>query len=261
MADAHIRRPPAPRPEERAKSLTQRRGPATLVPSSALDEPTSVAPRLHHVHADGSVSLLIDAEHPLVATARKAPRGDLAVMCELADLAPVELREPVRGLLWITGWLRALTPDTARARALWIAQERPAGELLDVGHGAALLCLHPASLVLADGEGSHSIQPHAFAAAQPDPFSRWETAWLRHLEDDHSDVVELLTKHVPEELRGGRIRPLSLDRFGLKLRVEAETGDHDVRLAFARPAANQQDVAAELRRLAGCPFLAHTRRE
>lgn len=261
MAVTEIRRPPAPRPEERAKSLAVRRGPAALVPSTGAEDSPAITPRLHHVHADGSVSLLVDEDHPLVASARSAPRGDLAVMCEIADLAPVALREPVRGLLWMTGWLRALSPETARARAGWIAQEHPAASLLDIGHGATLLCLHPASVVLADGEGTHSIAPHTFAAARPDPFSRWEGAWLAHLESDHSDVVDLLTKHLPQRLRGGRVRPLGLDRFGLRLRVESETGDHDVRLAFARPAATEQDVAAEFRRLVGCPFLAQSQPE
>ncbi|MGH3515889.1 MAG: DUF2470 domain-containing protein [Haloechinothrix sp.] len=263
MAGARTRRPPAPHAAERAKSIAVRRGPATLVPSSGARDvdPVAVAPTLHHVHPDGSVSVLLDGDHPLVAAARSAPRGDLAVMCELADLAPVELREPTRGLLWITGWLRALNPSAARARALLIAETDPLGGLLDVGHGAALLCLYPASLVLSDGEGTHSIRPHIFAGAQPDPFSRWETRWLRHLECDHADVLELLAKHVPEKLRGGRIRPLGLDRFGLRLRIESEAGDHDLRLAFTRPASTEHHVAAELRRLVGCPFMtaAHPR--
>ena len=53
-------------------------------------------------------------DHPLVGQASDA---DVAVMLELADRAPVELREPVRGLLWITGWLRPLTDLAARTRA------------------------------------------------------------------------------------------------------------------------------------------------
>lgn len=260
MTETPARRPPTPSAAERAKSIAVRQGPTTLVPSGTGTDPVAVAPRLHHVQCDGSVSLLLDDDHPLVSAARLAPQGDLAVMCELADLAPVDLREPTRGLLWITGRLRALSAEAARWRAVRIAEDRPAGALLDVGHGGTLLCLHPASVVLADGEGTQSIRPDAFAAAEPDPFSRWETHWLRHLEADHSDVVGLLAKHVPAELRGGRVRPLGLDRFGLRLRIEAKAGDHDLRLAFARPARTQEDVAAELRRLVGCPFLARIAR-
>ncbi len=39
-------------------------------------------------------------------------------MIELTDTAPVALRRPIRGLLWITGWLRALDPEPARRVAL-----------------------------------------------------------------------------------------------------------------------------------------------
>ena len=77
----------------------------------------------------------------------------------------------------------------------------------------------------------------------------------RHLESDHSDVVGQLAKHLPANLREDRIRPLGLDRFGLRLRVESDTGDHDVRLAFSRSVDSPLQLAMELRRLVGCPFL------
>ncbi|KAA9166811.1 DUF2470 domain-containing protein [Amycolatopsis acidicola] len=212
-----------------------------------------VTPELHHVHASGSVSVLLREDHPLLARATDA---EVAVMFELADHAPVQLREPVRGLLWITGWLRPLSAAAARARAVAIAETRPDPRLLDLGHGASLLRLTPASLVLADAEGTHSLRPHMFGAASPDPFHDYETNWLRHLEHEHADVVDQLARHLPEELRTGHIRPLGLDRFGLRLRVESDSGDHDVRLAFERPVLTPAQLAVELRRLVGCPFLA-----
>jgi hypothetical protein len=49
---------------------------------------------------------------------------------------------------------------------------------------------------------------------------------------------------------------LGLDRFGLRLRVEATDTDHDVRIAFSRPVVSAKELAVELRRLVGCPFLA-----
>jgi hypothetical protein len=71
-------------------------------------------------------------------------------------------------------------------------------------------------------------------------------------------VVSMLAKHLPEELRGGHVRPLGLDRFGLRLRVEAVDTDHDVRIAFSRPVESSEQLSVELRRLVGCPFLART---
>lgn len=257
MTETSTRRPPAPTAAERAKTIAKRGGPATLVPTGGHGDPAAerVEPVLHHVHASGSVSIMLPDDHPLVATAKQTGRGELAVMFELADHAPVELREPIRGLLWITGWLRPLSDLSARARAVSIADERPDPRLLDLGHGLSLLRLTPASLVLADAEGTQSLRPHMFSAATPDPFHNYERDWLRHLETDHADVVCQLARHLPEELRDGRIRPLGLDRHGLRLRVESDTGDHDVRLAFSRAVESPPDLAVELRRLIGCPFL------
>ncbi len=257
-APTSLRRPPAPNPAERAKTIATRNGPATLMPTAEQrDQPGQcgrVIPALHHVHTSGSVSILLPDEHHLVKSAKQTSRGELAVMIELTDQAPVELREPIRGLLWITGWLRPLTDVSARARAVSIAEVRPDERLLDVGHGVTLLRLTPASLVLADAEGTHSLRPHMFSAAPPDPFHDYEAQWLRHLESDHADVVEQLTRHVPNELRGGRVRPLGLDRYGLRLRVENDAGDHDVRLAFSRPVEGPQQLSGEIRRLVGCPY-------
>jgi len=218
-----------------------------------------ISPLLHHVHPDGSATVLLADEHPLVATAWQAPRTELTAVLEVADPTPVRLREPVRGLLWLTGTVRLLTGRPAKDDVLAVAEQRPDSRLLDAGHGATVLKLEPASLVLADAEGTCSVPPVAFTSARPDPFCLLEDGWLRHLESSHRDVVGLLSRHLPEELRGGHIRPLGLDRFGLRLRVESADGDHDVRLAFSGPVADAESLGRELRRLVGCPFLAGQR--
>ncbi|MEU5691005.1 DUF2470 domain-containing protein [Actinosynnema sp. NPDC020468] len=248
------RRPPAPPPAERARTMAARGGRAALLPSDGTDD--RVVPLLHHVHPGGRTTVLLDDDHPLVGAARRA---ELTAVLEIADHAPVPLREPVRGLLWITGWIRALDVEEGRRAALEVADAKPDPRLLDVGHGAAVLTLDPASLVVADAEGTVSLRPELFAAAVPDPFCAHEDHWLRHLELSHRDVVGLLSQHLPENLRGGHVRPLGLDRFGLRLRVEAAEEDHDVRIAFSRPVATAQELSVELRRLMGCPFLAQRR--
>lgn len=258
MGDATIRRPATPSPAERARTIAVRGGRAALMPTS--DTSARVTPLLHHVHADGHATILLADEHPLVAAAWQAPHSELGGVLEVADPTPVQLREPVRGLLWLTGWLRVLDSDEAREAVLALSEERPDPRLLDVGHGASVLRIETASLVVADGEGTCSVTPGDFAAASPDPFHRHEDTWLRHLEISHRDVVGLLVRHLPDELRGGHIRPLGLDRCGIRLRVEGPSGDHDVRLAFARPATTPESLGVELRRLVGCPFLAAHRR-
>lgn len=242
------RRPPSPCPAERARTIATRGGRATLLRSGGAATERS-EPHLHHVHADGSVTVLLADDHPLVGAV------DMAAMVEVADRAPVALREPVRGLLWITGWLRTLTGDRAREAALAVAEAKPDSRLLDVGHGMTVLRLAPVSLVLADGDGTSSLRPGEFVGATPDPFCRYEDHWLRHLELAHRDVVGMLSRLLPEHLRGGHIRPLGLDRFGLRLRVEAPDADHDVRLAFSQPVSTPGELGTQLRRMVGCPFL------
>lgn len=244
------RRPPCPEAADRARTIATRGGRATLL-RSASEDTERVEPHLHHVHPSGTVTVLLADDHPMVADAR----SELAAMVELADRAPVALREPVRGLLWITGWLRVLRGEAARSAVLAVADARPDSRLLDVGHGMTALSLEPVSMVLADGEGTCSLRPAEFGSATPDPFCRHEDHWLRHLELAHRDVVGMLTRLLPEQLRGGHVRPLGLDQFGLRLRVEMADADHDVRLAFSGPVRTPGELGVELRRMVGCPFL------
>lgn len=255
------RRPPAPTPAERARTIAARGGRAVLAPPAAvLGTPARIAPLLHHVHPSGSATVLLPDGHALVGALWQAPRRELTGMLEVADQAPVRLREPVRGLLWLTGWLRVLDGREAREAVLAVADQHADPRLLDAGHGATVLRLTPASMVLADPEDTCSLRPDEFAAADPDPFCQHEDDWLRHLEFAHRDVVGTLARHLPERLRGGHVRPLGLDRLGLRLRVEAQDADHDVRIAFGRPVATTAELAGELRRLMGCPFLTNATR-
>ena len=231
-------------------------------------------PLVHHVRGDGSAILLLSDDEPLLSRLREGGparcpgvvpsddrRGELAVMLELTDRAPVDLREPVRGLLWIMGWL--WLPDRAAARrmALQVADVHPQDRLLDLGHGATLVRLDPGSAVLSDGDGSAALRPVDLAAARPDPFCCMEDQWLNHLEDAHPEVVLALTRHLPLTLRGrgARVRPLGVDRFGLRLRVEAPDTDHDVRLAFPTPAATPEELREQVSQLVACPIASRAR--
>jgi hypothetical protein len=234
--------------------MTARGGGAALVGTGAR-EPT--IPLVHHVHADGSAVLLLDRDEPVFNQVLSAPRDELPVMLELSDRAPVELREPIRGVLWITGWLRLPAPGTERSLALRAAEERPHPRWLDLGHGAHVVRLHPGSAVLSDAEGSAALTPVDLAAARPDPFCRMERQWLGHLEEAHPEVFGALARHLPPVLRdvqGARVRPLGVDRCGLRLRVEAPDRDHDVRLAWQGQIDTVDQLRVQLQRMVGCPF-------
>jgi hypothetical protein len=245
---------------ERARSIAARHGLATIVPAPEYlaDTELRISPHVYYAHPDGSITLLIPENHELVSVAWHLPVGELTAMVEITDAAPVSLREPVRGLLWISGVLSVLDGHRARTAVVDVAEQHPDPRLLDAGHGMAVLRLHPTTIVVADGESSGSVTPAEFAMATADPFCGQETMWLRHLESNHRDIVGQLSRHLPGELAGGHIRPLSLDRFGIRLRIETGTGDHDIRLPFQRSVDTPAQLGRELRQLVGCPFLAAT---
>jgi hypothetical protein len=249
VGSTRLRRPTAPTDAERARSLALRGGAAALVGTGSAP----VTPLVHHVRADGSAVLLLDDDEPLLDRVRG---GQTAVMLELADRAAVDLREPVRGLLWITGWLWVPERRAARRMALQVADVRPNERLLELGHGATLVRLDPGSAVLTDGDGCAALTPVDLAAARPDPFCRMEDHWLSHLEEAHPEVLIALARHLPPELhgQGARVRPLGVDRCGLRLRVETPQRDHDVRLAFPGGASTPEELREQINKLVGCPM-------
>ena len=68
-------------------------------------------------------------------------------------------------------------------------------------------------------------------------------------------MIDRLATRLPMALRRGRVRPLGLDRYGVRLRVENDEGDHDVRLPFTKPVDNVTGLSQAIRVLMGCPFL------
>jgi uncharacterized protein DUF2470 len=251
----------APRLAERARTITARGGRAALFRPAGDGPAERIEPALHHMQPNGSILLLVRDDDPVVAVAR----GQFATLVEIADRAPVPLRQPVRGLLWIIGWLCTLDGDQAREATVAVAEQRPDGRLLDVGHGLAALRFFPSRLVVADGDGAGSLRPDDVVHAAPDPFHAYENRWLPHLDQVHRDLIDTLEVLLPARLRGGHIRPLGVDRCGLRLRVESDDGDHDVRLAFSRSVYTPAQLAVELRQMvarfhrAETPTRAHER--
>ena len=259
MGTTRRRRPPVPTDPERARSVVARCGVDGATTSALVGTGAPIArPLVHHVRADGSAVLLLPDDAAVLDRIRGARPAGLGAMLELSDLAPVDLRVPVRGLLWITGWLQLLDPASARRLAMRVADVQPHPALLQLGHGAVLVRLVPGCAVLSDAEGTAALTPVDLAHAQPDPFSRAEQQWLAHLEHAHPEVFDALSRHLGPPLREmpeARVRPLGVDRCGLRLRVEAAGGeDHDVRLAWPREAGTPDELREQLGLLVGCPF-------
>ncbi|HXV94535.1 MAG TPA: DUF2470 domain-containing protein [Pseudonocardia sp.] len=249
MGSTRARRPRCPSDAERARSAAARGGACALVGTGL---PGPVVPLVQHVWADGSAALLLADDEPLLELVRA--REPSPAMLELTDLAPVDLREPVRGLLWVVGWLWLPGPESARRAALQLAELHPHPRLLDLGRGTTVVRLDPTAVVLSDIEGSAALAPADLAGARPDPFCRAERHWLAHLERAHPEVLAALARRLPSPLRdvrGARVRPLGVDRYGLRLRVETPGRDHDVRLPWERPVTSPDELRGQLLRLAG----------
>jgi Protein of unknown function (DUF2470) len=242
---------PAPTTAERIRSACARARDAIVALEGA--EPMPVA--VHHLLADGSFAVTLPEVR--LATTDLAARGPDGVqaLLELTDYAPLPLREPVRSLVWIRGRLFDVPGRELRDVVDLIAAENPDPALLRIGAGHRLLRLEVESVVVADATGAESVGMAALLNAEPDPFCAMETCWLRHIDADHHDLVARLASKLPGPLRRGRVRPLGLDRYGVRLRVEGEDGDHDVRLPFSRPVEDVHELSQAIRLLMGCPFV------
>lgn len=240
-----------PSTAERVRSACARAEDAAL----AIEGSEPVVTSLHHLRSNGEVILAVPNDSAMSTIVWQSARAGVPAVLELTDHAPLALREPVRSLVWLRGELRPVPESLMRPMAGAVAAEHPHPSLLDVGHSTVLLRLILDAAVVADSTGAEPVAVEDLLAAEPDPFWEMETSWLQHLDEDHTDLVNQLARRLPPSLRQGRIRPLGIDRYGIRLRIESDHGDNDVRLGFAEPVDDTMALSRALRVLAGCPFL------
>jgi hypothetical protein len=247
---------PAPTTAERIRSTCVRAGGALL----AVEDAEPLTTPLHHLLGDGSFAVAVPVD---------CESGGAPALLELADYAPLPLREPVRSLVWIRGRLHQVPLPTVHALLDRIAAEHPNPALLQVqtprstpvadegvGYTRYLLArLQIESVVVTDSTGAEAVDLRALLAARPDPFCAFESCWIRHLDTAHRDVVARLASRLPARLRRGDVRPLGVDRYGVRLRVESADGDRDVRLPFRQPVDDVTGLGQAIRVLMGCPFV------
>lgn len=244
----------APTTAERIRSTCLRANGALLAVEGA--EPVSTP--LHHLLGDGSFAVAVSCDAAVPAAGAQA-------VLELADYAPLPLREPVRSLVWIRGRLQRVPLRAVREVLDLIAREEANPALLQVQtptSGPAvegdprytLLRLEIESVVVTDATGAETVSVAALLQARPDPFCTLESCWIKHLDTAHRDVVARMASQLPARLRRGDVRPLGLDRYGVRLRVETADGDRDVRLPFREPVDDVAGLSRAIRVLMGCPF-------
>ncbi len=248
----------APTTPERIRSACARAGGALL----AIEGADPVGAALHHLLPDGSFAIALPAG---CAGDTDRPVSGSQALLELTDYAPLPLREPVRSLVWVRGRLQRVPPDDVTDLLDLIAAEYPNPALLQVETPRSapsneeprytLFRLEIASVVVTDATGAEPVGLADLLAARPDPFCEVEAGLLWHLDPVHNDVVARLVSKLPPPLRRGQVRPLGLDRYGMRFRVEANDGDHDVRLPFHKPVDDMTGLSQAIRLLMGCPFI------
>ncbi len=249
----------APTTAERIRSTCVRAGGAML----AIEGVEPAATAIHHLLDDGSFAITVPADGVVADMVVAAGTAGVQAVLEMTDYAPLPLREPVRSLVWIRGGVQSVADNEIAGLLDLIAASEPNPALLQVNTAdradgdtpLALVRLEVESVVVADSTGAEAVGVSALLQARPDPFCVMESCWLQHLEVAHREVIDRLADRLPATLRRGRVRPLGLDRYGVRLRVENEDGDHDVRLAFTKPVDDVTGLSQAIRILMGCPFL------
>lgn len=205
----------------------------------------------HTTTPDGGVLLVVPTDGELARAVATAPDGDLPALVMVTDHAPVSLRDPVRAQLWLSGWLTPVDDADRQDQVLAFAEAMPAAALLDVGRTATLLRLDLAEVVLGEGGATVEVDPDDYLAAAPDPLVAVEAAALQHLEQAHPDQLAVLRSRIPASWTGpdAVVRPLGLDRWGLRLRIEKPAGHQDVRVPFLRPVTSEAELGPAVQTL------------
>lgn len=249
--------PPKPTTAERIRSACVRAGGALL----AVDGADPVDTPVHHLLYDGTFAVAV----PSGADTSRAICGSQALL-ELTDYAPLPVREPVRSLVWVRGRLHQIPPGAITNLLDLIATENPDPVLLQIETPQSspvgnqdtrytLLRLEIDSVVVTDATGAEPVSVGDLLSARPDPFCEVESTLLWHLATEHNDVVARLVSRLPAPLRRGHVRPLGLDRYGVRFRVEGSDGDRDIRLPFHKPVDDMNGLSQAIRVLMGCPFV------
>jgi len=235
-----------PTPAERARTVATRSGAAVC--AAGIDGSRVLA---HTTTADGQVLVVVPTDGDVASAVRGSADGDLAALLLVTDHAPVELREPVRAQVWLSGWLTPLLPTDLQTATLAFADVSPVGALLDVGRSATMLRLDLAEIVLGECGTVSELTPEDFLAAAPDPLAEVEADALQHLDEAHPEELALLCSRVPAAWlsHGDVVRPLGLDRWGFRLRIEGGSGHRDVRVPFAAPVAGADELGTAFNRL------------
>ncbi|GAA3882823.1 DUF2470 domain-containing protein [Streptomyces sedi] len=244
-----------PTAAERVRTLVESNASATLTIPGAerdtFDNPVPSVPEARAVTPRGDVLLLVPADSLAGRTAVHAQHDEMTAVMEITDVAPVSVPQRIRGKAWVAGWLTAVPAEESGACRRLLARAHPAGPT--PGAAWTLLRLEPGEAYVDDLWGQEPVEPDEFAEATADPLARHEAELLQHLAASHQDqlgsLCRLLGDAAPDAPRdaGLSVAPLSLDRFGLRLRCRAAERCFDARFDFAEPVTDLGQLRRAMR--------------
>ncbi|RKN44696.1 DUF2470 domain-containing protein [Streptomyces hoynatensis] len=248
------RRPSA---AERVRTLVESSASASLgipghEPGEGAGTPGQGTPASRAVVPSGDIHLLLPASSPVARATVRAAGEEVPAVLELTDVAPVAVPHRIRGRARVSGWLTALPGAGAEAAGAGLPAD-PAGPL--AGPGWALLRLEVGEAYTDDLWGAEHVEPDEFAEAAADPLARHETELLQHLAAAHEEQLQSLCSLLPEicgmlpSARPPRVAPLSLDRFGLRVRLCHGGSCIDARFEFPEPVQDVTRLRRAMRHL------------
>lgn len=150
----------------------------------------------------------------------------LPIRVELTDIAPTPVRDRLRARVTLTGLVAA-----------------------PYGAGTSeSTCMQLGQAVLEDAGGRTYVPLSQLETAATDPLASCEAAMLHHLVADHPDLVTRLLRLADPGLKRDLVRalPLAIDRYGITLRLEHATTQHDVRLPFPTAVTDVDQVGPQI---------------
>lgn len=252
----------APDAAERVRTLVESSVSAVLdIPSARPPEPAALghgSPEARAVTEDGDVVLLVPAASPAAQLAGRASGDEVAAVMEITDVAPVAVPHRVRGRAWVAGWLTPVAHGERAAAARLIAARHPDGPpAADISW--VLLRLEVGEAYVDDLWGAEAVEPDDFAAATPDPLAPHEAELLQHLAASHGDQMRTLCALLGDPgpacaAAGARAVPLSVDRYGMRVRFCDIEGYQpgscfDARFEFPEPVGDVAQLRQAMRLL------------
>ncbi|MBT2526589.1 DUF2470 domain-containing protein [Streptomyces sp. ISL-99] len=224
VLDACVARPTS---AEQVRTVVAAAGSLMVVTDRHSWEPAG----LHTFDDRGRLLLRVPDDCALAAEVTLAPHGIVAAVLRFTDVAPTAVRDRVRARVTLTGWFVPVGGTS---------QESGLDLRLDFAHAE-----------LETMAGTVAVGLDELTLARPDPLAAYEADMLTHLVDDHSDVVALLTRLVDPRLMQGvlRVTPVSMDRYGITLRLEHAGAQHDVRLPFPAPLRDAAEAGGQVQAL------------